>query len=252
MVTVRQGWAVQSFGYRRHLPLGKPEVLVENLDRWGADEIVVQCVDRALGDAGPDLKLLERISRLGLSTPLIYSGGIRTVEQGVAAVKAGADRICIDSILHDDVSIASGLSAQLGAQAVIAAIPLSLDDGKLGWLDHRDRSIKPLSPDLLETLRSGAASEVLLIDWRHEGHPGGFEEALIDAFPASEVPIIAFGGLSDADTLRSTLLRPAVVAVALGNFLSYREHAVQEYKKELAGLPLRPPHYQSLLGTAAR
>ena len=38
VVIVKDGWAVQSFGYRRWLPLGRPEVLVENLDRWGADE----------------------------------------------------------------------------------------------------------------------------------------------------------------------------------------------------------------------
>ena len=49
-VVVRQGWAVQSFGYRRWLPLGRPECLVENLDRWGADGIVVLAIDR--GDQG--------------------------------------------------------------------------------------------------------------------------------------------------------------------------------------------------------
>ena len=54
--------------HRRWLPLGKPECLVENLDRWGADGIVVLAIDR--GDQGPDLKLIERLSGLGLSTPL--------------------------------------------------------------------------------------------------------------------------------------------------------------------------------------
>ena len=42
VITVKGGWAVQSFGYARHLPLGRPEILAENLDRWGADEILVQ------------------------------------------------------------------------------------------------------------------------------------------------------------------------------------------------------------------
>ena len=41
IVTVRQGWAVQSFCYNRYLPLGRPEFIVENLDRWGADEILI-------------------------------------------------------------------------------------------------------------------------------------------------------------------------------------------------------------------
>ena len=86
VVTVRDGWAVQSFGYRRYLPLGRPEVLVENLDRWGADEIVLQCIDRTRGNAGPDLALLERVSRRGLATPLIYGGGIRNAADAIAVL----------------------------------------------------------------------------------------------------------------------------------------------------------------------
>lgn len=51
VITVRRGWAVQSFGYRRWLPLGKAEVLAQNLDRWGVDEIFVQAIDRSAGAA---------------------------------------------------------------------------------------------------------------------------------------------------------------------------------------------------------
>ncbi len=47
VVTVREGWAVQSFCYNRYLPLGRPEAIVENLDRWGADEILIHCIDRS-------------------------------------------------------------------------------------------------------------------------------------------------------------------------------------------------------------
>jgi cyclase len=46
VITVKDGWAVQSIGYRRHLPMGRPEVVAENLDRWGVDEILLQCIDR--------------------------------------------------------------------------------------------------------------------------------------------------------------------------------------------------------------
>ena len=93
VVIVKDGWAVQSFGYRRWLPLGRPEVLVENLDRWGADEILLQCVDR--GDRGPDIALLERLCKRGLSTPLIYQGGVRSVADGVAVIQTGAERLAL-------------------------------------------------------------------------------------------------------------------------------------------------------------
>ena len=113
VITVKDGWAVQSFGYARQLPLGRPEVLAANLDRWGADEILLQCIDRAA--AGPDLELLERVSRQGLSTPLIYAGGVRNAADGIAAVKAGADRICLDALLQDRPAAALAVGEPLGA-----------------------------------------------------------------------------------------------------------------------------------------
>jgi cyclase len=249
VVTVKDGWAVQSFGYARHLPLGRPEVLVENLDRWGADEILVQCIDRSRAQAGPDLALLERIGRLGLSTPLIYSGGIRDAADGLAAVQAAADRICIDSMLHDRIAEVHALSGQLGAQALIAALPLSHEEGRLQWLDHRTGRRQPLGEALLGLLAGGVISEALLIDWRHEGHAGAFDEGILAHFPLEQVPLIAFGGLSEPRQLRAVLQSPRVAAAAVGNFLSHREHAIQRLKLELAGIPLRPASFHRTLLT---
>jgi imidazole glycerol-phosphate synthase subunit HisF len=240
VVTVKDGLAVQSFGYDRYLPLGRPEILVENFDRWGADEILLQCIGRSHSALGPDLELLGRIGRLGLSTPLIYAGGISTVEHGTAAVQAAADRICIDAVLHDDIDAVAGLAEQLGAQALIASLPLSQEAGGLAWLDYRSGERRPLCPALLALLATGVISEALVIDWQHEGQAGGFDPSLLTDFPLAETPLIAFGGLSEVAQLRAVLQSPQVVAAAVGNFLSYREHAIQDLKRQLTGIALRP------------
>ena len=246
VITVKDGWAVQSIGYRRHRPLGRPEVIAENLDRWGVDEILLQCIDRDAHGGGPDLALLDRVCRRGLSTPLVYAGGVRSVEDGVRAVQAGAERIGIDALLHDDPQRAAALAEPLGAQALVAVLPLSVNDGALAWLDHRSRRSTPLPQQLLDVLASGAISEVLLVDWQHEGVPGGFDERLLSLWPMPTLPLIAFGGLSEPAQLRGVLERPNVVAAAVGNFLNHREHAVQRLKQSLAGLPLRAPTHAPL------
>lgn len=246
VITVKDGWAVQSIGYRRHRPLGRPEVIAENLDRWGVDEILLQCIDRDAHGGGPDLALLERLSRRGLSTPLVYAGGVRCVEDGVRAVQAGAERIGIDALLHDEPHLAAALAEPLGAQALVAVLPLAVQDGALAWLDHRSRRSMPLSPMLLDVLASGAISEVLLVDWQHEGVQDGFDQRLLSLWPLPTLPLIAFGGLSEPAQLRGVLERPNVVAAAVGNFLNHREHAVQRLKQSLAGLPLRAPTHAPL------
>ncbi len=241
VITVKDGWAVQSFGYERYLPLGRPEVLAENLDRWGADEILLQCIDRSTGGLGPDLQLLERVAAGGLSTPLIYSGGIQSVEDAVAAVRAGADRVCVDALLHDDIAVASRLGGPLGAQAIIAALPVSRADGEVAWFDYRSGKTSAFSTELLDLLKSGAVSEALIIDHRHEGNSAAFDPALVDL--DFGLTLIAFGGISEPEQIASLLQRDNVVAVGIGNFLNYREHAVQAYRSALDALPLRDPIY---------
>ncbi len=245
VVTVKNGWAVQSFGYRRYLPLGKPECLVENLDRWGADEILVQVIDRSEAGLGPDFELLGRLGALGLETPLIYAGGIRSVADGVKLVQLGADRIVVDALLHDDLTSVKGLSVCLGAQALIASLPLSWHGGSLEWLDYRSRTSTSISDEVLGLIQSGVISEVLLADWQHEGIPDGFEQKLVEEFPLKDVPIIAFGGLSEPEQMRTLLQSSRVTAVAVGNFLSYHEHAIQRYKEALTGMPVRLATYKS-------
>ena len=75
-IVVKNGQAVQSFGYQNYLPIGKPRCLAENLDRWGVDEIIILSIDRSKYNLGPDLNTLKEIANEGIKTPLIYGGGI--------------------------------------------------------------------------------------------------------------------------------------------------------------------------------
>ena len=92
-VIVKDEWAVQSFGYESYLPIGKPEIVIENLNWWGADEIIVIDIDRSQKKLKPNYKLIEKIVRKNLSTPLIYSGGIKSAEDAAQVIGMGVERI---------------------------------------------------------------------------------------------------------------------------------------------------------------
>jgi len=245
VVTVRKGWAVQSFGYNRYLPLGKPECVVENLDRWGADEILVQVIDRSIEGIGPDYELLEKLASLGLGTPLIYGGGIHSVEEGLRVIQCGADRMTVDSLLYDDLSEVRGLSEQLGAQAIIASIPMTMGANGSELFNYKFNTTAPFTKSLGEIIDQGVVSEILLIDSLHEGMSTSFDNSLVDLFPFKKVPLIVFGGISCAMQMTELLSQQNVVAVAVGNFLNYREHAIQKYKETLASAALRPSIYST-------
>ena len=245
-VIVKDGWAVQSFGYRSYLPLGKPECLVENLARWSADEILVLSIDRSVDNMGPDFELLKKLSKLGLGTPLIYGGGIRSLDDGLEVIRLGADRLVVDALMHDDAGIVRSLCHELGTQAVIGSMPVSMRHEKMNWLDYRDNTLVTMSDTIIDSLNSGIVSELLLIDWQHEGFPNSFDQNLVHcASGLLNPPLIVFGGLNDPRQMKKLLLQPNISAVAVGNFLSYEEHAIQNLKKQLVGMPLRLPTYQS-------
>lgn len=243
VVTVRQGWAVQSFGYRRYLPLGKPEVLVENLDRWGADEILISCIDRSETGQGPDFKLLERIAALGLSTPVIYAGGVRNGKDAVQVVNLGADRILVDAMVWDFPADLELLSRELGNQALIAHLPVSIRDGTLYWRNYRNGEECLLDHAALSRMHLEWISEVMLTDWVHEGAPGAFNEQIPKLFPLEGKPLLLFGGISEFAQLQRVLALNNVVAAGVGNFLNYKEHAIQQIKRNLVGVPMRAAHY---------
>ena len=90
-IIVKSDYAVQSFGFKKYLPLGKPEILAKNLERWCVDEILIIDIDSSKKKLGPNLNLLKRLRSLNLNTPLIYGGGISTY-QDAFGIKSGADR----------------------------------------------------------------------------------------------------------------------------------------------------------------
>ena len=101
VVTVKDDIAVQSFGYKKYLPLGTPEVLVKNLDRWGADEILINVIDRTKKKLGPDFNLLKSLQKLQINTPIIYGGGISSVDEAKKTIMLGADRLFIERLLYN-------------------------------------------------------------------------------------------------------------------------------------------------------
>ena len=217
--------------------------MVQNLDRWGADEILLQCIDRSHSAIGPDFELLKKVSDLGITTPLIYSGGIRDREDALKVVSFGSDRVMIDALIKDSPAKVEEMARVLGVQAIIANLPIRNSPEGLLLLDYRNGQEMPLA-EMAKLLPLEWISELMLTDWRHEGQFEAFSMQLLAAGDLLQKPLICFGGISTTYQIRSLLANDPVVAIGVGNFLNYREHAIQDLKKDLVGAAIRPPHYE--------
>ena len=187
--------------------------------------------------------MIKRIGDLGLSTPLIYGGGIRHVEDALQIVRLGADRISVDSMLLKSPQEVEKISRELGTQVLIVNMPVRVKDNALYWLNYHSKLEVPLSVELINGLPLNWASELMLTDWAHEGIVGGFDQRIVELISLRKKPLIVFGGLSDATQLSALLSKSDVVAAGIGNFLSYKEHALQKIKKHLFEVPIRSANY---------
>jgi len=247
LITVKLGIAVQSFAYSRYLPLGNPERLVENLDRWGVDEIVILCIDRRRLGLGPNLSLLRRISELGLSTPLSYGGGIHTPGDAVQVIQAGAERLFLDEVLHSDPNAVREMAALVGSQALVASLPMAIHHESVMRYAYLQDILLPYAEETNRLFDEGVISEGMLIDVVHEGQLNSFDAMLVRRFPRPKTPLIVFGGISEPSQIVSLLGETEVVAVAVGNSLNYSEHAVQNLKQQINSPLLRPAIYREVI-----
>jgi cyclase len=243
-IIIKDNLAVQSIGYNCYLPLGKPEILIENLDRWGADEIVILSIDRTLNNLGPNLNLFEKIKNISISTPLVYGGGIRNSKDAIEVIKLGADRILIDQLLISNPNEIEKMAGFLGAQAIVASIPILYSNINLFWYDYIQKKELPFSDFPAYLFNKKYISECLTIDCVGEGHFSAFNIEIVKSFPFKNIPLIPFGGVSEIAQMNELLAFQSVAGIAIGNFLSYKEISIQRIKESLIKHPIRIPQYE--------
>ncbi len=174
---------------------GDPVALAARYNAEGADELVVLDI-AASRDRRPTF--LETIRRVAaeLAIPLTAGGGIRTLEDGRAVVRAGADKVTVNTAAVERPELISELSREFGAQAIVVAI-----DAKRAR-DHWDVMVRggreSASLDAIEWARRAVAcgaGEILLTSVDRDGTQSGFDVSLTAAISkAVTVPVIASGG----------------------------------------------------------
>ncbi len=228
VITVKDNIAVQSFGYQKYLPLGKPEILVKNLDRWGVDEILVNVIDRSEKNLGPDFNILNKIKKFKITTPLIYGGGINSFEEANNVIKNGADRILVENLFYDKSNDIKKISNKIGSQSIIMSLPLTVYNNELFQFDYKIKKKIQLKKSFLNCFNF--VSEILIIDYENEGLENKFNEKIIEKFPVSEKSVIVFGGVHGDEKIRRLLNKNNIGAIAIGNSLNYKEHCVKKIK----------------------
>ena len=231
VVFVKNNLVVQSIGFNKYLPIGKPETVIKNLDVWGADEIILLNYD-SVNSKKPDFELIEKISDLNIRTPLIYGGGIRNVKDAVNCIKHGSDRIVINQIYFKDVLQIKKISEIIGKESLVLSLNANLVKKKIFIYDYLKKNQKEINQKELENIYKDYISEIFLTDYKNEGKKSAFDFNLLKNKIFKNKKILAYGGINTVDQYRRLFRYKNVSSVILGNCLNYKESSIFNIKKE--------------------
>ncbi len=245
-IIVKDGWAVQSLGFNRYLPVGRPDILAETLDRWLVDEIILLDISASKQGKSIDPQLVERVADR-IATPLTVGGGISTVEHVRQIIAGGADKVAINTEAYRRIEFLGEAAAIFGRQCIVGSIDVERTDGGdcilYNKACHIEEDVKCDPAGWARRLEDAGAGEILLNSVARDGSKSGFDMDIIEMIgPHIDVPLIVLGGAGRSIDFQAVLNLPTVAAAGAANMWTFTEHSVAQVKSYLADIDQRVRH----------
>jgi cyclase len=230
---------------------GDPPELAERYAREGADELVFLDISAAPEGRGTLLEIVERTARRAF-VPLTVGGGVRSVDDMRDVLRAGADKVGLNTRAVADPELVGRCAARFGSQAVVVAIDarrVAGDPDARGFPSGFEVVVKggrePAGLDAVawahRAVRLGAG-ELLVTSIDRDGTQSGFDTELLRAISSGvEVPVIASGGAAGPDDFVRAIRDGGADAVLAASIFHRRQVSIAEVKAVMAaaGLPVR-------------
>jgi cyclase len=227
VLVVKDGLVVQSIGFRRYLPVGKPAIAVEFLNQWGIDEIILLDILATLGSRAPDFATVREAARR-CRVPLTVGGGITSLDHIHELMHCGADKVAFNQAALHQTALLTDAARVFGDQCVVASIDACATNAGHQVYDYRQREILPLTPwDHAKHMQEAGAGEILINSVDRDGIKCGFDLDLIHrTCTAVTIPVIACGGAGSPAHFLDVLEKTETSAIAAANFFHFFEHSV--------------------------
>jgi cyclase len=240
---VDAGRVVKGVRFQELRDAGDPVQLAAHYDGEGADELVFLDITATLEDREATLDVVSRTAE-EVFIPLTVGGGVRTDDDVHALLRAGADKVSVNSAAVRDPSLLSRCADRFGTQCMVVAIDAKRRDG--GWDVFVDAGRTPTDRDAVEwaaeaTARHGAG-EVLLTSMDRDGTGEGYDLELLRAIAgAVAVPVVASGGAGTPEHFAEALTEGRADAVLAASRWHDGDLTIRQVKEHLAarGIPVR-------------
>lgn len=225
--------------------IGSPNEHALRYYTQGADELIyMDCVASLYGRN--HLGDIVRSAARDIFIPMTVGGGIRSVEDATQVLRAGADKVAVNTAAVANPMLITEISRRFGSQCMVLSVEAKqVADGK--WQVFTDNGREYTGLDVVDWAKKAVslgAGEILLTSIDREGTRKGFDIALVNAVTSVVgVPVIASGGMGNSDDVIGVVNDGGADAVAMADILHYQRATVGEIRSVAKGAGLKVRDY---------
>ncbi len=208
------------------------------------DELVLVDIVAHQSDDDPDFESIEEFGQ-DCFVPLTVGGGITRIEQVQRLLRAGADKVSLNTAAYTNPELVTEIAKRHGVQSVVASIDVRVQGGRWNCFSHAGR--QPTDREVTtwaRELEDRGAGEILITSIERDGTMQGYDLALIEAVVrAVTIPVIASGGAGNYQHMVDAVMHAGASAVAAASIFHFTEQTPAGAKAALAaeGVPVRLP-----------
>lgn len=240
---IKDGRTVKGVNFIGLRDAGDPVELAQRYTAEGADELVFLDITATKEKRKTLVELVKKIAA-HINIPFTVGGGIRTVDEIEDILKAGADKVSLNSAIVRDPDLITRASAAFGSQAIVAAVDAKRVDDR--WEVFVKGGSEPTGLDALkwmEQTETLGAGEILLTSMDRDGTKSGFDiELLQEVNRRVTIPVIASGGAGTIQHCCDAVLIGQADAVLAASIFHFREIEIEDLKVAMQneGIAIRP------------
>jgi cyclase len=232
---VKDGRVVKGVKFVDLRDAGDPVEAALAYDAQGADELVFLDITASHEDRAIMLEVVRRTAE-GIYMPLTVGGGVRTVDDVRALLRAGADKVSLNTAALQRPEVIREAAERFGSQCIVVAIDARHEGSHWGVYTHGGR--RPTGRDAVAWAQEAVtfgAGEILLTSMDRDGTKDGYDLDLTRAIAeAVTVPVIASGGAGTLEHFREALTDGAADAALAASLFHFGIHTIEETKAYLA------------------
>ena len=232
---VKNGRVVKGVSFVGLRDAGDPVECAAAYDKAGADELVLLDITATHEERGTMIDIVERVAKT-VFIPFTVGGGIRTTEDFKELLRAGADKISVNSAAVRNPELLNEAAEKFGSQCVVCAIDAKRRETG-GWEVYLNGGRIPTGIDAVEWAKEAyarGAGEILLTSMDCDGQKNGYDIELTHAVSTSVgIPVIASGGAGRKEHFYDAFTKGAADAVLAASLFHFNELPIPELKKYL-------------------